>query len=59
MKTIHNMNLNESKRFDKIAMGYDRDDIVNPKDMEKYYLKDEQDKYGVIGIEIKVIEDRK
>ena len=53
------MNLNESKRFDKIAMGYDRDDIVNPKDMEKYYLKDEQDKYGVIGIEIKVIEDRK
>ena len=59
MKTIHNMNLNEIKRFDKIAMGYDRDDIVNPKDMEKYYLKDEQDKYGVIGIEIKVIEDRK
>lgn len=59
MKTIHNMNLNESKRFDKKAMGYDRDDIVNPKDMEKYYSKDEQDKYGVIGIEIKVIEDRK
>lgn len=47
------------KHFDKIAMGYDKDDIANPKDMEKYYSKEEQDKYGVIGIEIRVIEDRK
>lgn len=47
------------KYFDKIAMGYDKDDIANPKDMEKYYSKEEQDKYGVIGIEIRVIEDRK
>ena len=47
------------RHFDKIAMGYDKDDIANPKDMEKYYSKEEQDKYGVIGIEIRVIEDRK
>lgn len=47
------------KYFDKIAMGYDKDDIVNPKDMEKYYSKEEQEKYGVIGIEVRVIEDRK
>ena len=47
------------KHFDKIAMGYDKDDIANPKDMEKYYSKEEQDKYGVIGIEVRVIEDRK
>lgn len=43
------------KHFDKIAMGYDKDDIANPMDMEKYYSKEEQDKYGVIGIEIRVI----
>ncbi len=47
------------KHFDKIAIGYDKDDIANPKDMEKYYSKEEQDKYGVIGIKVRVIEDRK
>lgn len=47
------------KHFDKISMGYDKDDIANPKDMEEYYSKEEQGKYGVIGIEIKVIEDIK
>lgn len=47
------------KHFDKISMGYDEDDIANPKDMEKYYSKEEQDKYGVIGIKVKLVEDRK
>lgn len=47
------------KHFDKIAIGYDKYDIANPKDMEKYYSKEEQDKYGVIGIKVRVIEDRK
>lgn len=47
------------KHFDKISIGYDKDDIANPKDMEQYYSKEEQERYGVIGIEIKVIEDRK
>ena len=47
------------KYFDKISMGYDRNDIANPKDMEKYYSKEEQDKYGVVGIEIRVIENGK
>ena len=40
-------------------MGYDINDIANPEDMEKYYSKEEQDKYGVIGIEIRMLEDRK
>lgn len=43
------------KHFDKISMGYDKDDIADPKDMEKYYSKEEQDKYGVLGIKIKLI----
>lgn len=40
--------------FDKISLGYDSDDIANPSDMEKYYSIEEQEKYGVIGIEIKL-----
>lgn len=53
-------NFNELyKHFDKISMGYGKDDIANPKDMEQYYSKEEQDKYGVVAIEIKIMTDRK
>ena len=41
------------KNFDKVAIGYDEDDIANPKDMEEYYSPEKQSKYGVLGIEIK------
>ncbi len=43
------------KHFDKESMGYKEDEIANPKDMEEYYSKEEQEKYGVLGIEIKKI----
>lgn len=43
------------KNIDKMAMGYNKDDIADPKDMEKYYYKKEQSKYGVLGIKIKKI----
>ncbi len=43
------------KHFDKVSMGYKEDDIADPKDMEEYYSKEEQEKYGVLGIEIKKI----
>ncbi len=43
------------KHFDKVSMGYREDEEADPKDMEQYYSKDEQDKYGVLGIEIKLI----
>ena len=43
------------KHFDKVSMGYDKDEEADPKDMEQYYSKEEQDKYGVLGIEIKLI----
>lgn len=42
------------KHFDKIAIGYEKDEIGNYKDMEEYYSKEEQAKYGVVGIEIEV-----
>lgn len=43
------------KHFDKVSIGYREDEEADPKDMEQYYSKDEQDKYGVLGIEIKLI----
>ena len=42
------------KHFDKIALGYTKEEEALPSDMEKYYNKEEQSKYGVVGIEIKV-----
>lgn len=59
MKTTHNMNLNNAP-FNRIKDGTKTIELrLKPKDMEKYYSKEEQDKYGVIGIEVRVIEDRK
>lgn len=41
--------------FDKGCLGYKEDEEAKPSDMETYYSKEEQSKYGVIGIEIKLI----
>lgn len=41
------------KHFDKVEIGYNKDDIAEPKDMEAYYSKEEQNKYGVLGIKIR------
>lgn len=43
------------KHFDKVSMGYKENDVADPKDMEEYYSKEEQEKYGVLGIEIKEV----
>ena len=43
------------KDFDNVSLGYEENDIKNPSDMEIYYSKEEQCKYGVVGIEIKLI----
>lgn len=42
------------KQFDKISLGYKENEFANSCDMKKYYSKEEQDKYGVVGIEIKI-----
>ena len=36
--------------------GYRAGDIANPDDMLEYYSREDEEKYGVVGIEIKVIE---
>ena len=43
------------KHFDKVSMGYDVNEVANPNDMEQYYTKENQEKYGVIAIEIKKV----
>ena len=40
--------------YDKVSLGYCADDVAKPEDMEQYYSKEEQDKYGVVGIEIQL-----
>lgn len=39
--------------FDKVSLGYSIDEEANPSDMEIYYSKEEQEKYGVVGIELR------
>ena len=41
------------KHFNKIEMGYSINEEANPKDMENYYSKEEQETSGVLGIKIK------
>lgn len=41
------------KHFNKIEMGYTADEPAESKDMEAYYSKEDQDKYGTLGIEIR------
>lgn len=48
-------NFNELyKYFDKVLLGYNKNEEANPNDMIKYYSKEEQKEYGVVGIEIKL-----
>ena len=42
-------------KFDKVQLGYNEWEIALHTDMEKYYLPTEIEKYGVVGIEIKLI----
>lgn len=47
-KELYNM-------FDKIKLGYNEDEECDYHDMEYYYTKERLEKYGVVGIEIKVL----
>ena len=45
------------KNFDNVSLGYNKYEESSPDDMEKYYSKEEQKLYGVVGIEIKLIKN--
>jgi len=42
-------------RFNKVRLGYKEDEMASPSDMEKYYSREEINRYGVLGIEIEKI----
>lgn len=42
------------QNHDKISIGYEENEIADPKDMLAYYPQEEINKYGVVGIEIKI-----
>lgn len=44
------------KHYPKERLGYKPDQIADPNDMEKYYSKEQINKYGVLAIEIKLID---
>ena len=41
--------------FPCVSLGYKINEKIDPSDMEKYYPKEEQKKYGVVGIEIRLV----
>lgn len=43
------------KSFNKTKLGYNKKELANYKDMLLYYSTAEQTKFGVVGIEIKLI----
>lgn len=43
------------KEYDKIEMGYEVEEVADPKDMQEYYSKEEQEKYGVLAIKIRKV----
>lgn len=57
VKEIHKYNSFDDlyREFDKIKLGYNKNDCASPNDMEQYYSKEKIKKYGVVGIEIEII----
>lgn len=43
------------QHFDKSLLGYNEEQIPNYQDMELYYPISDQEQYGVVGIEIKLL----
>lgn len=41
--------------FDKVSIGYNEDEIANPKDMSQFYSDEDMSRYKVVGIEIKLV----
>lgn len=41
-------------KFDKVRLGYYEDENASASDMLKYYSTEEVEKYGVVGIEVKM-----
>lgn len=57
VKTLHLFDSFEKlyATLDKVRIGYTEDEVADFRDMEKYYPKEEQEKYKVVGIEVCVL----
>lgn len=44
------------RHHDKASIGYSDDEVASPADMLAYYDKEKIEKYGVVGIEVKICE---
>ena len=42
-------------KFDKVSLGYKPDEPAHPDDMLDYYPQEEQNNFGVVGIEIELV----
>ena len=42
------------QQHDKVSIGYNEDEIADPKDMLAYYSKEMIEQYGVVAIEIRI-----
>lgn len=42
------------KNINHVILGYSNNEKADPNDMKKYYSQEDEDKYGVVGIEIEV-----
>lgn len=42
------------KNFDKVSLGYREYEKSDPSDMNNYYSKEDEMKYGVVGIELRL-----
>ena len=40
--------------FYKVSLGYKEDEKSDPSDMNEYYSKEDEERYGVVGIELKL-----
>ena len=41
--------------YDKVSIGYDKNEVANPQDMLKYYSPEQISKYGALAIEIRLV----
>ena len=56
LKLYHYKTFNELyKNHSKLSIGYKDNEVANPDDMLAYYTIEDINKYGVLGIEIRVI----
>ena len=44
------------EHYPKVRLGYKLDEIADPVDMEQYYSKKQIDRYGVLAIEIELLD---